>query len=102
MFWTMLIPGVYQGVPGQMLSDEQLEGRITLSRLPRITQQTHRFSTWQKRDELIEACDYVYKFACGIPEKNFLTLAGQPGTGKTHLALACAWSWLETARQSTR
>ena len=98
MVWDLIVPGVYELKPGARLTDEQIDGRITLSHLPRTTQKSHRFSSWKHRAELSTAWDYCYQFTSGIPTKPFLTLSGIPGTGKTHLALAIAWTWLETGK----
>jgi DNA replication protein DnaC len=56
---------------------------------------SHRFSTWKPRPELETTKKLVFDFTTGIRRHHFLTLIGPPGTGKTHLALAAAWSWLE-------
>jgi len=98
MVWDLIVPGVYELKPGARLTDAQIDGRITLSHLPRTTQKSHRFSSWKHRAELSTAWDYCYQFTSGVPTKPFLTLSGVPGTGKTHLALAVAWTWLETGK----
>jgi len=100
--WRMICPGLFEGIPNPPLSDEQLDARAKLSLMPLLTAETHRFSTWKHRDGLDDVFTYCFNFASGIHQKPFLTLAGPPGTGKTHLALAIGWSWLETGRGLVR
>lgn len=70
--------------------------RVQLSHLPTATVETHRFSTWKNLRHLSPILTHVQRFAAGQTPHPFLTLVGRPGTGKTHLALAIAWDWLET------
>ena len=72
-----------------------LLSRIRLSGLPMSTRSTHRFSTFNHSPELEDVWLTVYRYCGGVRRHPFLTLAGPPGTGKTHLALSCAWTWLE-------
>jgi len=72
----------------------RLELLMTLSNLPPVTRNTCRFSTWEGRKRALGVCrDFLED-----PEHHFLTLAGGPGLGKTHLALAMAWEWIEGRR----
>jgi len=72
--------------------------RVEMSHLPTATVETHRFSTWQHLRHLSPIFAQVQQFTAGQAAHPFLTLVGRPGTGKTHLALAIAWDWLETGR----
>lgn len=79
--------------------DAELIARLgSLAGLPPNTYRTHRFTTFQHIAPLSKACRYAKEFADGKAEHPFLTLAGPPGTGKTHLAIAVAWHWLQTGR----
>ncbi|MCL0092087.1 ATP-binding protein [Dehalococcoidia bacterium] len=102
--WKMVIPGLYEA--GELSEAEVAEQQnrlkrlvmlVELSNLPPATRETHRFSSWVGRSDqgdgkVREVCqEYLLK-----PKHHFLTLIGPPGTGKTHLAIAIAWEWLET------
>jgi len=78
-------------------NDETIARLGTLAGLPPTTRETHRFPRWQKSPGLAECYNYALAFANGKAAHPFLTLAGEPGTGKTHLAVAVAWHWLECA-----
>lgn len=82
-------------------ADDQLVDRLGAhSGLPLPTRQTHRFNTWRKNSALTDAFVYAQIFAAGDGTHPFLTLAGPPGTGKTHLAIAISWEWLEKGRSA--
>jgi len=98
--WTEIFPGIYEGRPTTLEEKNNLEIRIKLSGLPLSTNETHRFSTWKHLPEFEEPYHQVYDYASGRRKHPFLTLIGPPGTGKTHLAAAVAWSWLEHLRKS--
>jgi len=116
MPWIEVVPGIYHGSADETLppalqavrdralqsqqeerrvSDEDLAALIAISGLPLATRRTHRFSQWLGDGRLAEAFEHAQTFASGQIEHPFLTLAGPPGTGKTHLALAISWDWLE-------
>jgi DNA replication protein DnaC len=70
----------------------------SLSGLPADTQGRHRFKTFIASQQLTEVFKYAQDFVAGNVKHPFLTITGQPGTGKTHLAVAIAWEWLESRR----
>lgn len=94
MPWKEIIPGVYEGTPGLGWPEEKLQRLIKLSRLPFNTHYSHSFDSWQKSPELLSAYTAVLHYAQGAWDHPFLTLAGPPGLGKTHLAIAVGWYWL--------
>lgn len=95
--WKFEAPGCYGGIP---MTDEGLEKiavRIRISNLPLATRETHRFGTW-RHDEGTEDAFQKTKAFLGTPGHHFLSLLGGVGLGKTHLAVALAWDWLETGK----
>jgi len=66
--------------------------------IPPLSKESMRFHTWVDRGS--PSLSFAYYAAKNIARGNltggnFLVLAGPTGVGKTHLALAIAWEWLE-------
>ena len=95
MVWSKIKPGLYAGLSLPPISEEDLQVRINLSNLPLATRETRRFHTWIERPEVAEAFNLARQFVFWKPPHHFLTLAGPPGVGKTHLTIATLWEWLE-------
>ncbi len=102
VMWAEVIPGVFEGRPVNQEEENIINIRIAHSGLPPSTRETHRFSSWKHYPEFEEAYRQVYAYASGGGRHPFLTLIGPSGTGKTHLAAAVAWSWLEHLRRSVK
>lgn len=66
------------------------------SGLPRSTRDSMSLGLWEQRPGkgLSEALDLTVAMIRGTEEFSILTLAGPPGVGKSHLAIAIAWEWL--------
>ena len=99
MAWRQLMPGVFEGIPDQGANEiiqhenEEAECRMRLSNIPTKTMTTHRLVTWKHRGNepwwpTIEA--YAHREYA----HPFVTLVGPRGTGKTHIAFAVGWEWL--------
>ena len=95
MVWVETAKGLYEPVHRAEIDEETLNGRIRLSNLPPGTRLTHRFATFEHRQGLVDALITAQKFALMDPLHHFLTLTGERGVGKTHLAIAILWTWLE-------
>lgn len=65
------------------------------SAMPIGTWQSHRLFTFIQRKGTEKAYSAALSFVSGQAGHHFLTLVGEPGTGKTHLALGIGWHWLE-------
>lgn len=97
MTWIQRAPGLYEGIPMTAEELERLEVRVRISNLPLSTRATHRFSTWEHNEGSEAAFAEVVAFL-EQPKSPFLSLLGGVGLGKTHLAIALAWEWLERGK----
>ncbi len=95
--WIERIPGVYEGKPMSEADQQKIARRVRISNLPLATGDSHRFSRWHPAPGTEDAYAAVQEFLAA-PRHHFLSLLGNVGLGKTHLALAVAWEWLETLR----
>ena len=79
-------------------SNARLKSLIHVSGLPIETMVSMRLDKFQLRKDvkgLEEALAFANSLACGDTTFSFLTLSGQTGLGKTHLAVGIGWDWLE-------
>ena len=97
MTWKEIIPGVYQGEPDRN-DNSDIASSIRISKIPPSTRQTHRLSTFEVHNGVKSGFDIANEFLQGKDKLPFLTLLGTPGTGKTHLALALGWDFLEQGK----
>jgi len=78
------------------ISNDSFNIAVKFSGIPPITFNSHKlmqFLPLEGKDAAYEVClAFIRK---GKREHHFLTLSGQPGRGKTHLALGIGWHWLE-------
>lgn len=97
MTWTQIIPGVYEGIPGEQQEETELGLYVRLSNIPTKTLKTHRLETWQHKSSE-SWWPKIKQYADGSYNHPFLTFLGTVGTGKTHMAFAIGWAWLENGR----
>ena len=71
--------------------------RIRMSNIPWETEKTHRFSTWKPKGEENWRTQ-IRQYAAANYTHPFVTLLGRVGTGKTHIALAVGWEWIECGK----
>lgn len=96
MIWKQILPGMFEGIPGEQ-KDEELELRVKMSNIPFTTLKTHRLETWQHRGNETW-WPAITQYANGSYGHPFVTFLGTVGTGKTHIAFALGWAWLENGR----
>lgn len=77
------------------IADERFQSRVSWSNIPVITYQTHRLQTFLPPKGAERAYQAALDFVSGKAKHHFLTFVGEPGRGKTHLALGIGWHWLE-------
>lgn len=75
---------------------------VDASLLPISSAETDRFSTWKRRQSLDLVFRFGQQFAALKTPYRFLTLSGPVGVGKTFLARAIGWEWLEKDRGTVR
>jgi len=97
MAWRQVIPGVIEGDPSLDETDYKSQIYLEISHLPIGTMKSHRLNSWEHRGNETWWKD-IEAFDKGEPKKPSLTLLGMVGTGKTHLALAIGWDWLEQGK----
>jgi DNA replication protein DnaC len=85
-----------QVVPCQCRAPEIRDASIRLSRLPLGDEA--RLDNFTPRAGTEKALRAAKEMAAGKASHHFLTLAGPPGTGKTHLARGIGWAWIDNAR----
>jgi len=76
-------------------SNDRFRRLAEWSGIPGNTWQTHRLFNFVQRKGAEGAYQAALDFVSGKISHHFLTFVGEPGTGKTHLALGIGWHWLE-------
>jgi len=84
-----------EGIEEKMERNSRFAGMVKFSNIPVITHMTHRLFTFLPLKGSEEAYAEALKFVSDKREHHFLTLAGDTGRGKTHLALGIGWHFLE-------
>ena len=81
----------------QIKADQVFTSLVKWSNIPPATQSTHRLVTFVVRAGCEKAHQAAVRFADSEKREHpFLTLVGKPGVGKTHLAFAVGWEWVES------
>lgn len=79
----------------KIADDERFQFRVRWSNIPPLTFKTHRLRTFLPPKGAERAYQAALAFVSGKIKHHFLTFVGEPGRGKTHLALGIGWHWLE-------
>jgi len=79
----------------KIADDERFQSMVRWSNIPINTYKTHRLQTFLPPKGAERAYQAALNFVSGKAKHYFLTLVGEPGRGKTHLALGIGWHWLE-------
>ncbi len=88
-----------RGIEEKMERNSRFAGMVKFSGIPVITHMTHRLFNFLPMKGSEEAYAVALNFVTDEREHHFLTLAGDTGRGKTHLALGIGWHWLEVKDQ---
>ncbi|GAI81799.1 unnamed protein product, partial [marine sediment metagenome] len=75
--------------------DALFQSRVRWSNIPIVTFKTHRLQTFLPPKGAERAYQAALAFVSGKARHYFLTFVGEPGRGKSHLALGIGWHWLE-------
>ena len=79
----------------KMEEDRRFASMVRFSGIPPRTHMKVRLFTFLPAKGGEAGYEAALKFVSDKREHPFLTLAGKPGTGKTHLAMGIGWHWLE-------
>lgn len=84
-----------QTIGEKMENDSSFAGMVRFSGIPPKTHMAKRLFIFLPMRGTEAAYRAALKFVSDKREHPFLTLAGKPGTGKSHLAIGIGWHWLE-------
>lgn len=76
--------------------EERFRSFVLYSNIPPQTRRTYRLDKFDKLEGNERAYQAAVDFISPKRPHHFLTLVGEPGRGKTHLALGIAWNFIET------
>jgi len=76
-------------------SNDRFRRLAQWSGIPVNTWETHRLFNFIRRKGAEKAHQAALDFVSDKVRHHFVTFVGEPGTGKTHLALGIGWHWLE-------
>ena len=79
----------------EMLYQNRLSSNLARSGVPAWTRKERRLDNFQETGDNAKALAAVREFLAGEVAPPLVLLIGVPGTGKSHLAFAAAWDYLE-------